>query len=65
MDNSPNKAQQAFIDALLLLMKEKSYNQISVSELSEIAQYDRRTCLGSTSGLTAWIFNNYGSEQTL
>ena len=43
MENSPNKAQQAFIDALLLLMKEKNYNQISVSELSEIAQYDRRT----------------------
>lgn len=43
MENSPNRAQQAFINALLLLMKEKSYNQISVSELSEIAQYDRRT----------------------
>lgn len=43
MDNSYNKAQKAFIDALLQLMKEKNYNQISVSELSEIAQYDRRT----------------------
>ena len=38
-----NNAEKAFVNALLKLMKEKPYNQISVSELSETAQYDRRT----------------------
>lgn len=38
-----NRAQKYFIDALLTLMEEKSYEDISVSELAERAQYDRRT----------------------
>ena len=43
MEKSTNKGEQAFINALLSLMEEKPYNQISVSELSELAEYDRRT----------------------
>ncbi|MBQ9491032.1 MAG: TetR/AcrR family transcriptional regulator [Lachnospiraceae bacterium] len=43
MNGKPNKAQNAFINALLQLMKEKAFDQISISELSENAQYDRRT----------------------
>jgi len=43
MDKNSSKGEQAFINALLSLMEEKSYNQISVSELSEHAKYDRRT----------------------
>ncbi len=38
-----NKAQQAFVDALLQLMQEKPFEQISASQLSRLAQYDRRT----------------------
>ena len=43
MEKNTNKGEQAFINALLSLMEEKPYNQISVSELSELAEYDRRT----------------------
>ena len=43
MKNKLSKAQDAFISALLKLMKKKDFDQISVSELSETAQYDRRT----------------------
>ena len=43
MNGKPNKAQNAFIQALLQLMKENMFDQISISELSETAQYDRRT----------------------
>lgn len=43
MEKNTNKGEQAFINALLTLMEEKPYNQISVSELSELAEYDRRT----------------------
>ena len=43
MDNKIGKAQVAFIDALLNILKSKPFDQISVSELSEVAQYDRRT----------------------
>ncbi len=43
MESSPNKAQQAYIDALLFLMRRKPYHQISVSELAGKAGYDRRT----------------------
>ncbi len=38
-----NRAQQHFVNALLTLMKKKPYQDISVQELSETAQYDRRT----------------------
>lgn len=38
-----SRSQKCFIDALLALMQQKSYGEISVSELSEYAQYDRRT----------------------
>lgn len=40
---SLNRAQQSFIDALLTLMERKPYTEITVSELAELAQYDRRT----------------------
>lgn len=40
---TPNSSQQAFIDALLRLMKEKPYSEITISELAERAEYDRRT----------------------
>lgn len=43
MDNKLSKAQIAFIEALLDILKSKSFDQISVLELSEAAQYDRRT----------------------
>ena len=43
MEKKTNKGEQAFINALLSLMEKKPYNQISVSELSELAEYDRRT----------------------
>lgn len=44
MDTLPlNRAQKYFIDALLSLMKKKPYQDITVQELSEKAQYDRRT----------------------
>lgn len=43
MKRTLNRSQQAFIDALLTLMKEKPYSGITVTELSERAQYDRRT----------------------
>jgi len=43
MDNKLNKAQLAFIHALLRRMKTKPYETITISELSEEAQYDRRT----------------------
>lgn len=43
MNNTLNKAQEAFVKALLELMQMKPFDQISVSELSERAQYDRRT----------------------
>lgn len=39
----PNRAQSHFIDALLAIMKEKPYQHITVQELAETAQYDRRT----------------------
>lgn len=38
-----NRAQTYFINALLSIMKEKLYQNITVQELSEAAQYDRRT----------------------
>ena len=38
-----NRAQTYFINALLSLMKKKLYQDITVQELSEAAQYDRRT----------------------
>lgn len=38
-----NRAQKCFIDALLSLMDQKAYQDITVQELSETAQYDRRT----------------------
>lgn len=38
-----NRSQKAFINALLGLMKEKQYRDITVSELAETAGYDRRT----------------------
>lgn len=38
-----NKAQTAFVNTLLQQMQVKPFNQISVSELSEAAEYDRRT----------------------
>lgn len=40
---SLTRAQHFFIDALLTLMQAKPYTEITVSELSELAQYDRRT----------------------
>ncbi len=43
MDSGLNKAQSAFVNALLHLMADKPFDQVSVSELSELAQYDRRT----------------------
>ena len=43
MENKLSKSQVAFIEALLDIMKNKPFDQISVSELSEAAQYDRRT----------------------
>lgn len=42
-DKTINRAQKCFIDALLALMEEKPYGEITVSALSERAQYDRRT----------------------
>lgn len=38
-----NRAQQHFIDALLHLMKEKPFHKITIHELSQVAEYDRRT----------------------
>ncbi|MGN0350162.1 MAG: TetR/AcrR family transcriptional regulator [Roseburia sp.] len=38
-----NRAQKYFIEALLSLMEKKAYQDITVQELSEAAQYDRRT----------------------
>lgn len=38
-----NRAQSHFIQALFALMAEESYAQITVSELAQRAQYDRRT----------------------
>lgn len=38
-----SRSQKYFIDALLELMQIKSYSEITVTELSEYAQYDRRT----------------------
>lgn len=38
-----SRAQNYFINALLSIMKEKPYQNITVQELSETAQYDRRT----------------------
>lgn len=38
-----NRAQTHFINALLSLMKKKPYQNITVQELSDTAQYDRRT----------------------
>ena len=38
-----NRSQEAFISALLGLMQEKQYREITVSELAETAGYDRRT----------------------
>ena len=43
MNKTLNRSQKAFIDALLALMNEKPYSEITVTELSERAQYDRRT----------------------
>ena len=44
IDISPlNRAQTYFINALLSIMKEKPYQDITVQELAETAQYDRRT----------------------
>ena len=43
MQKTLNRSQKAFIDALLALMKEKSYYEITITELSGRAQYDRRT----------------------
>ena len=43
LNETINRAQKYFIDALLTLMLEKPYAEISVTELSERAQYDRRT----------------------
>lgn len=41
--NTLSKAQEAFIHALLELMKHKPFDTITISELSAQAQYDRRT----------------------
>lgn len=38
-----NRSQKFYIDALLALMQKKPYAEITVTELSEYAQYDRRT----------------------
>ena len=38
-----NRSQRFFIDALLTLMQQKPYAEITITELSEYAQYDRRT----------------------
>lgn len=38
-----SRSQQFYVDALLALMQKKPYTEITVSELSEYAQYDRRT----------------------
>lgn len=38
-----NRSQKYFIDALLKLMQIKPYSEITITELSEYAQYDRRT----------------------
>lgn len=38
-----NRSQKCFIDALLTLMQRKPYEEITITELSECAQYDRRT----------------------
>ncbi|MBQ6889174.1 MAG: TetR/AcrR family transcriptional regulator [Lachnospiraceae bacterium] len=38
-----NRSQKFFIDALLTLMQQKPYAEITITELSEYAQYDRRT----------------------
>ena len=47
MNTSPNitlnRSQKFFIDALLTLMQQKPYGEITITELSECAQYDRRT----------------------
>ncbi len=43
MKKSLNKAQTAFVNTLIQQMRVKPFNQISVSELSEAAEYDRRT----------------------
>jgi len=43
MNNGLNKAQKSFVNALLLLMKDKPFEKITASELAETAQYDRRT----------------------
>lgn len=40
---SLNRAQKHFVDALLTWMTEKQYHHITIQELSETAQYDRRT----------------------
>lgn len=40
---SLNRAQKHFIDALLFLMQKKQFQYITVQELAETAQYDRRT----------------------
>lgn len=38
-----SRSQKSYIDALFALMQQKPYTEITVSELSEYAQYDRRT----------------------
>lgn len=38
-----NRSQSCFIDALLALMEKRPYSEITITELSEYAQYDRRT----------------------
>lgn len=38
-----NRSQKCFIDALLALMARKPYSEITITALSEYAQYDRRT----------------------
>ena len=43
LNSNLTKAQQAFTNALLGLLKEKTYSEITISELAEYAQYDRRT----------------------
>jgi len=38
-----SRSQKCFIEAILKLMQLKPYAEITVTEISEYAQYDRRT----------------------
>ena len=61
MEKNINKGEQAFINALLSLMEEKPYNQISVSELSELAEYDRRTYYRYFTSKDDILFSHYAA----